>query len=313
MGRKLYISSTTDEKSYRMTVARAADAMKMQPILLEQIQLHGQSPIDVRRQLLEDANYYVHILGTTIGVVPPVDLYGKDNDKKRTLDELEFAFAQDQKMPCFYFWSPEAVQSSKQTLPQTVSRFSYALFRAATGQGFQSNEDLFNKALMSFAKVMVPSDDAVMMQPHFGKPMDDGQFKCDIFMVMPFRAGVSAYYDEIVKPVADELGLVAKRGDDFHSLQGDVMAEVWSAIYASRIVIVDCTSVNNEVNGNIYYELGIADTLGKPIILTTQDSPESLPFDVRHRRFLRYDFELESTADMRKHIRQSITRLLAET
>jgi hypothetical protein len=47
----------------------------------------------------------------------------------------------------------------------------------------------------------------------------------------------------------------------------------------SRVVICDCTGRNP----NVFYEIGIAHTLGREVILITQN-PEDIPFDLRHLR-----------------------------
>lgn len=128
----------------------------------------------------------------------------------------------------------------------------------------------------------------------FGEPSSDPQFRCDIFMVMPFRPELDNAY-KVVKSVSQDLKLILKRGDDFSSRQGIIINEVWSAINACRLVIADCTAIDNQVNGNVYYEIGIADARFKPVLLITQDVNQ-IPFDLKHRRFVTYNhaFELQS-------------------
>ena len=46
-----------------------------------------------------------------------------------------------------------------------------------------------------------------------------------------------------------------------------VIDEIWSCIKNADVVIADCTSRNP----NVFYEIGIAHTLGTPVILITQD------------------------------------------
>ena len=62
------------------------------------------------------------------------------------------------------------------------------------------------------------------------------------------------------------------------------MSEIWNAICASQIVIADCTGRNP----NVFYEIGVAHTVGKPVILLTQ-IVEDVPFDLRHIRFIKYE------------------------
>ncbi len=56
-----------------------------------------------------------------------------------------------------------------------------------------------------------------------------------------------------------------------------------SLIDRSRVVICDCTGRNP----NVFYEAGIAHTLGREVILITQ-SEHDVPFDLRHLRYVRY-------------------------
>jgi len=133
-------------------------------------------------------------------------------------------------------------------------------------------------------------DNKITVQPLWGEPIRRSQFQSDIFMVMPFREKYNAVFEQVIRPVAAGLNLTIKRGDEFTSTRGSIMQEVWAALNACKLVIVETT----EINANVYYELGIAHTLGKPVILITQTKEvEELPFDVRHLRFLVY----EDTAD----------------
>lgn len=103
------------------------------------------------------------------------------------------------------------------------------------------------------------------------------------FVLMPFSNQFDLIYREIVKPVVSDAGLVALRADEMFS-PGTIMEQIRSAIQQSRICIADLTGLNP----NVLYELGIAQTLGKPTVLMTQ-SIEDVPFDLRHFRHIIYD------------------------
>lgn len=143
--------------------------------------------------------------------------------------------------------------------------------------------------------------------PIFGPPSDRSQFRADIFMIMPFREAYNTVYENIIKPVAAELNLSIKRGDEFASLSGSIINEVWAAINACRMVIVETT----EINANVYYELGIAHTLGKPAVLLTQAKDiEELPFDIRHLRFIVYENTISGGDKLKTDLKRSIIWLL---
>ena len=105
------------------------------------------------------------------------------------------------------------------------------------------------------------------------------------FVIMPFDPSMKVVYDEHLVPVANRLGITIKRGDAFLSSQS-IIDEVWSAIYHSDICIADCTGRN----ANVMYELGIAHTLGRPVILISQ-SVADIPFDISHRRIITYSLD----------------------
>jgi len=125
-------------------------------------------------------------------------------------------------------------------------------------------------------------------------------------MIMPFAASFSGIYQDIIKPLVGDLKLTITRGDEFNSTRGVIMEEVWAALNACRFVIAEISGGND----NVFYELGIAHTLNKPAILITQSkSPDDIPFDVRHLRYLRYENTAEGGVKLRDDLKTAITRL----
>ncbi|WP_054889048.1 hypothetical protein [Pseudomonas sp. NBRC 111118] len=99
--------------------------------------------------------------------------------------------------------------------------------------------------------------------------------------MMPFDAGFSAVYDAI-QQAADNSGLRCRRADDIWE-NAAIIQDVVALIDRSRIVVCDCSGRNP----NVFYEAGIAHTLGREVILITQ-SEHDIPFDLRHLRYIRY-------------------------
>ena len=102
-----------------------------------------------------------------------------------------------------------------------------------------------------------------------------------ISVMMPFSAGFQDV-DESIKQMAAEIDMRCLRADDIWE-HDTVIQDVVTLIGRSRIVICDCTGKNP----NVFYEAGIAHTLGKDVILLTQ-SEDDIPFDLRHMRYLKY-------------------------
>ena len=102
-----------------------------------------------------------------------------------------------------------------------------------------------------------------------------------VSVMMPFDAGFNDVYDAI-RAGAAQAGLLCRRADDIWENPA-IIQDVVSLIDRSRIVICDCTGRNP----NVFYEAGIAHTLGREVILLTQ-SEHDIPFDLRHLRYIRY-------------------------
>lgn len=141
-------------------------------------------------------------------------------------------------------------------------------------------------------------------KPVWGEPAIDDNYACDVFMVMPFRPELDAVYTRVVKPTVEGLGLSIRRGDDPFT-DKDIMYDVWSMLNACKLVIADCTGRNP----NVFYELGIAHTLGKPVIMLTQNLSE-LPFDVLSKRAIEYNIAFHQIDKLKSQLEKSVLSIL---
>lgn len=99
--------------------------------------------------------------------------------------------------------------------------------------------------------------------------------------MMPFDVRFDPVYESI-RQSATNAGLRCRRADDIWENPA-IIQDVVSLIDRSRIVVCDCTGRNP----NVFYEAGIAHTLGREVILITQND-QDIPFDLRHLRYVRY-------------------------
>jgi hypothetical protein len=145
--------------------------------------------------------------------------------------------------------------------------------------------------------------DSMCVRPLFGRA-SRSEDPSDLFVVMPFRDHLQHVYDIHIKSVAGRLGLSVSRGDRWRQ-DHDIVQNIWEAICSSRLVIADCTTSNP----NVFYEIGIAHCVGKPVILITQES-EIMPHDLRHLRHLAYMANpkglVKLEADLETAIRESL-------
>lgn len=102
-----------------------------------------------------------------------------------------------------------------------------------------------------------------------------------ISVMMPFDMGFDPVYEKL-KDIATGMNLHCRRADDIWENPA-IIQDVVSLIDHSRVVICDCTGRNP----NVFYEIGIAHTLGRETILLTQNEHD-IPFDLRHLRYVRY-------------------------
>lgn len=102
-----------------------------------------------------------------------------------------------------------------------------------------------------------------------------------VSVMMPFAGNFTGTY-EAIKGASTAVGLECSRADDIweHSV---VIQDVFSLIFRSFIVVCDFTGRNP----NVFYEAGIAHTLGKHVVPITQ-SQDDIPFDLRHHRYVHY-------------------------
>lgn len=137
---------------------------------------------------------------------------------------------------------------------------------------------------ISLTGLLTRKPDFIEAYPIFGRAAEKTKGWAQIFVAMPFREDLLPVYEDHILKVAGELNLSCKRGDDIFSAN-IIMHDVWSAIYRSQLCIVDCT----DRNPNVFYELGIAHTLGRKAILITRDKSH-FPFDVQHLRTIIYEY-----------------------
>jgi hypothetical protein len=141
------------------------------------------------------------------------------------------------------------------------------------------------------------------VEPLFGIP---GALieKLDVFVLMPFRAAMLPVYEDHIKPTCASMGLTVRRADDFFTANR-VVEDIWKAILSARLIIADCT----DRNPNVFYEIGLAHTIGKPTILLTQRE-EDVPFDLRHLRYIQYQLTPRGMKEFEARFKETLRNVL---
>jgi hypothetical protein len=200
--------------------------------------------------------------------------------------------------PDFY-----AARSDKPHLVQVVETLERAGLLRVQGKGEAMKLRLADKwdriqsalgiSLTDFARYV--RGQSLVVNSWFG-PVDPNRGHIDVFVAMPFLANLEPIY-KCIRRVGSKLKLKVVRADDLFGA-GPVVVDIWQQINSARLVLADCTGRNP----NVFYEIGIAHAVGKPVILTMQQR-EDVPFDISHLRSFQYKHtplgrkELESTLE----------------
>ena len=104
------------------------------------------------------------------------------------------------------------------------------------------------------------------------------------FVMMPFDGPIGSYYSAIYQPAIEKAGLHAIRADDEIFGTGKIIDQVWRGIHSAKVLVAELTTRNP----NVFYELGLAHALQKPVVLVSRTESD-VPFDLQHVRVIYYD------------------------
>ncbi len=124
------------------------------------------------------------------------------------------------------------------------------------------------------------------------------------FVLMPFKEPFFRLFKDQIKPTLEDLGLRVAKSDDFFTNR-EIIEDIWECINKARVIIADVTGRN----GNVFYELGLAHAVGKPVIILTQDAND-VPFDIKHIRFFKYSDNEKGWQKLRIDLKNAIIESL---
>jgi hypothetical protein len=104
------------------------------------------------------------------------------------------------------------------------------------------------------------------------------------FVMQPFASPLGDYYEKIYKPAIEKAGLNPVRADADIFGTGKIIDQVWRGITNAKVLVAELTTRNP----NVFYELGLAHALNKPVVLVSSNEPD-VPFDLQHIRVIYYD------------------------
>lgn len=123
-----------------------------------------------------------------------------------------------------------------------------------------------------------------------------------VAVMMPYSREFDQVY-ETIQASCKSVGLVCERADNIWE-ESTIIQDIFNLIFRSRIVIADLSGYNP----NVLYEVGIAHTLGRPVVPIAQASAKP-PFDLAHHRTLVYLANEQGLTEMRKKLERRLRYL----
>jgi hypothetical protein len=128
-----------------------------------------------------------------------------------------------------------------------------------------------------------------------------GEVRC--FIVMPFSLEWSNDVHQALAAACKATSVTPVRGDDVFT-PTDILVDIWQSINGADFVIADITGRNP----NVLYELGVAHTLAKPVLIISRHAAD-IPIDLSTRRIILYG---QTEADWRGDLGVKVTRAIKE-
>jgi len=101
------------------------------------------------------------------------------------------------------------------------------------------------------------------------------------FVMQPFAVPHGEYYEKIFKPAIEKTKLQPVRADAEIFGTGKIIDQVWRGIKDAKVLVAELSTRNP----NVFYELGLAHALHKPVVLVSSNEPD-VPFDLQHIRVI---------------------------
>ena len=146
-------------------------------------------------------------------------------------------------------------------------------------------------------RLMLPKNQMII-EPIFNhRNFTQKSDKC--FVVMPFSEDWSDRVNKRIKKVLSSFKIEHKRADNLYG--ENVLEDIWIAINEASLIIAETTGKNP----NVFYEIGIAHTLGKNVIILTQNI-EDIPFDFRMYRHIEYKDNVDGFNKLESELKKFI-------
>jgi len=297
---------------------------------------HLASNLEYRLNEVKSSDYFILILGWRYGHIP--------DGSEKSIVELEYEAAFGAKLPRFCFViddsypvPPRLVETGEGA--KKLQAFKALVYERNVAARFATPADLARELTLAVSVLDLPLSEApqrMMEHPILereyrrlnaeaallretvadyrerlsrivpadpiwrGRDFQQDSTLC--FVLMPFTDQFFAIYEDAIVPALNAAGLRGLHAGEIFGNR-EVMEDVWKSICTSRLVIADVTGRNP----NVFYELGMAHTLGKECVVVTQRK-QDVPFDISSRRYLEY--EESKMASLRTRLEKTIKSIV---
>ncbi len=327
MATQFYLSSTySDLKEHRDAAittfrdfAKRSEKYSVEYELFDPNALpqEGMSLLDRCLRSVKESSYFILILGWRYGYIPE----GSD----KSIVELEYEAAVNAAIPRFCFIiddrhpiSPRHIETGEGA--DKLKRFKAKVQEEHYASRFSTTEDLARELTLNISVLNRSMGEATQALAEWGpltreyrryreqaavlhetvafyKDKLDRVVPADpiwrgrnflqdstlCFVLMPFSDQFFLQYEAAILPALQSAGLRGVHAGEIFGTR-EIMEDIWESICVSKLVIADVTGRN----ANVFYELGIAHTLGKNCVVLTQNQ-QDVPFDITSRRYIHYE------------------------
>lgn len=123
----------------------------------------------------------------------------------------------------------------------------------------------------------------------------------NVVVLMPSAKRFTERYTLGIKEPLEGLGVSCERVEEL-GFAGDIMSKIFALIEEATVIVADMTSRNP----NVFYEVGYAQGLGKPVVLLTEGK-DDFPFDLRNQKHIIYG---RSIVRLREELLKTVKELL---
>lgn len=122
------------------------------------------------------------------------------------------------------------------------------------------------------------------------------------FVLMPFADDLREVYDHAIVPAAEATDFDCFRADDAFGPTA-IISDIIESIFTADVIVADLT----RSNPNVFYELGVAHTVGNKTIMICDAATQRLPFDLQSYRVILYQKTIDG---IRERLRNELERTL---